>query len=214
MSLIRLSELLSSGRRVPFPQRASTVNDENRQRRLEVMAQNELALRRTHCAYLGVKVRPGRFEEGPHKWRLGFDRPKSEVTFEWPNVIDRDGSTYRTSVRANHASWGSPRNPLFEASASGINFTVDFAEALSKAAREKIDFVEDRAFNDVRYYLNYEKLLGLDWKPVVSFEEGLRKTIEWYKTVDPKWWDVGTDSSLAPHPTPAEVVSASASAAK
>ena len=44
--------------------------------------------------------------------------------------------------------------------------------------------------------------------------EGLRKTIEWYKTVDTKWWDVGTDSSLAPHPTPAEVVSASASAAK
>ena len=83
-----------------------------------------------------------------------------------------------------------------------------------KDAREKIDFVEDRAFNDVRYYLNYEKLLGLDWKPVVSFEEGLRKTIEWYKTVDTKWWDVGTDSSLAPHPTPAEVVSASASAAK
>ena len=64
----------------------------------------------------------------------------------------------------------------------------------------------------MRYYLNYEKLLGLDW-PVVSFEEGLRKTIEWYKTVD-TMEDVGTDSSLAPHPTPAEVVSASASAAK
>ena len=112
-----------------MPQRASTVSDENRQRRLEVMAQNELTLRRTHCVYLGVEVRPGQFEKDQRKWHLGFDRSKAEVTFEWPNVIDRDVSTYRTSVRANNASRGVPHNPLFEASASGITFTVDFAEA-------------------------------------------------------------------------------------
>ena len=62
LSFVRLNDLISSGRRVPFPQRASTVSDENRQGELEIMAQNELTLRRTHCVYLGVEVRPGRFE--------------------------------------------------------------------------------------------------------------------------------------------------------
>ena len=89
LSFIRLSELLSSGRRVPFPQRASTVSDENRQQRLEVMAQNELTLRRTYCLYLGVEVRPGRFEEDPHKWHLGF-------TFTY--FVRHAGNTFRSLV--------------------------------------------------------------------------------------------------------------------
>ena len=58
---------------MPFPQRASTVSDENRQGKLELMAQNELTLRRTHCVYLGVEVRPGQFEKDQRKWHLGFD---------------------------------------------------------------------------------------------------------------------------------------------
>ena len=46
-----------------------------------------------------------------------------------------------------------------------------------------IEHVADRPFNDVRYYLNYDKLLQLGWKPEFSFDEGLAKTIEWYKSV-------------------------------
>jgi UDP-glucose 4,6-dehydratase len=34
----------------------------------------------------------------------------------------------------------------------------------------------------------------------MSFEEGLLRTVEWYKEVSREWWFIGTDSALAPHP--------------
>lgn len=63
-----------------------------------------------------------------------------------------------------------------------------------------IQYVQDRPFNDVRYYLNFDKLLSLGWAPEFTFEQGLAKTIEWYKSVTADWWPIGTDSALAPHP--------------
>ena len=44
-----------------------------------------------------------------------------------------------------------------------------------------INFVEDRLGHDKRYALNCKKLrTELNWSPVVSFEEGISKTIKWY----------------------------------
>ena len=60
--------------------------------------------------------------------------------------------------------------------------------------------MQDRPFNDVRYFLNFNKLLELGWKPEMGFEEGLKRTIAFYKSVDKDWWECGTDSSLAAHP--------------
>lgn len=42
------------------------------------------------------------------------------------------------------------------------------------------EFVEDRCFNDQRYFIQADKLESLGWKREISFEEGLKKTIEWY----------------------------------
>lgn len=44
-----------------------------------------------------------------------------------------------------------------------------------------IKFVEDRIYNDYRYHISGDKLLSLGWKPIVSFVDGLKKTIEWYQ---------------------------------
>ncbi len=51
-----------------------------------------------------------------------------------------------------------------------------------------IRFVADRPGHDRRYAIDFSKIEGeLGWKPSVSFEEGIRLTIEWYQT-HREWW--------------------------
>jgi dTDP-glucose 4,6-dehydratase len=51
-----------------------------------------------------------------------------------------------------------------------------------------IQFVTDRAGHDVRYSVDWSKLnADLGWKPSVSLEEGLQKTINWYQKNE-DWW--------------------------
>ncbi|MEM3730861.1 MAG: dTDP-glucose 4,6-dehydratase [Candidatus Bathyarchaeia archaeon] len=49
-----------------------------------------------------------------------------------------------------------------------------------------IHFVKDRPGHDLRYSLDISKIEKLGWKPKTKFEEGIRKTIEWYKANE--WW--------------------------
>ena len=49
-----------------------------------------------------------------------------------------------------------------------------------------IDNVSDRKGQDLRYALNCDKIHRLGWTPRISFEEGIRETIEWYKQNE--WW--------------------------
>lgn len=50
-----------------------------------------------------------------------------------------------------------------------------------------IKFVEDRKGHDWRYAMNFEKAKReLDWTPQVTFEEGLKKTVNWY--IENKQW--------------------------
>jgi dTDP-glucose 4,6-dehydratase len=50
-----------------------------------------------------------------------------------------------------------------------------------------IRFVQDRPGHDRRYAVDCGKLHRLGWKPAVSFEEGMRATVEWYRTNE-SWW--------------------------
>ena len=44
-----------------------------------------------------------------------------------------------------------------------------------------ITYVKDRPGHDLRYAIDASKINNeLGWKPSVSFEEGLSKTIDWY----------------------------------
>ena len=59
----------------------------------------------------------------------------------------------------------------------------------TKLGREKgeseklITFVNDRPGHDLRYAIDASKISkNLNWKPSVTFEEGLAKTIQWYLT--------------------------------
>jgi len=49
-------------------------------------------------------------------------------------------------------------------------------------------FVEDRKGHDMRYAMDHSKITReLGFKPRVSFEEGIKQTIEWY-VKNEKWW--------------------------
>ena len=47
-------------------------------------------------------------------------------------------------------------------------------------------FVTDRPGHDLRYSLDCQKVHHLGWKPQVDFEQGLLKTVEWYRSNE--WW--------------------------
>ncbi|XP_010035897.2 trifunctional UDP-glucose 4,6-dehydratase/UDP-4-keto-6-deoxy-D-glucose 3,5-epimerase/UDP-4-keto-L-rhamnose-reductase RHM1 [Eucalyptus grandis] len=61
-----------------------------------------------------------------------------------------------------------------------------------------IKFVENRPFNDQRYFLDDQKLKNLGWFERTVWEEGLRKTMEWYVS-NPDWWG-DVSGALLPHP--------------
>lgn len=51
-----------------------------------------------------------------------------------------------------------------------------------------IRYVADRPGHDRRYAINFSKIeRELGWKPSVSFEEGIRLTVDWYLT-HREWW--------------------------
>ncbi|TAJ08926.1 MAG: dTDP-glucose 4,6-dehydratase [Nitrospirae bacterium] len=50
-----------------------------------------------------------------------------------------------------------------------------------------IRFVQDRPGHDRRYAVDCSRLRALGWAPTVSFEEGLRATVDWYRN-NQAWW--------------------------
>ena len=56
------------------------------------------------------------------------------------------------------------------------------------AGESKIDFVQDRLGHDKRYSVDIAKITThLGYRPEINFEEGLRETIEFYKS-NLNWW--------------------------
>lgn len=59
-----------------------------------------------------------------------------------------------------------------------------------------IEFVTDRKGHDLRYAIDPEKIyLRLGWLPETRFEEGIRKTIQWYLD-NADWWEPLVNRSL------------------
>ena len=54
-------------------------------------------------------------------------------------------------------------------------------------SKSLIRFVEDRPGHDRRYAVDCSHARALGWTPVVPFEQGLRDTIDWYRT-QTAWW--------------------------
>lgn len=66
-----------------------------------------------------------------------------------------------------------------------INLVIDITDRLlgrkKGTSKKLITFVADRAGHDLRYAIDSSKLTKeLGWKPSLTFEEGIEKTVRWY----------------------------------
>jgi dTDP-glucose 4,6-dehydratase len=76
-----------------------------------------------------------------------------------------------------------PTNPFSITAVTGAGF------------ENLITYVTDRPGHDLRYAIDASKIeRDLGWKPIESFESGIRKTIEWYLTNE-QWWGRVLDGS-------------------
>ena len=70
---------------------------------------------------------------------------------------------------------------------NGLAIADTILDSLGKPKSLKT-FVEDRKGHDMRYSIDYSKITKeLGWKPSVTFEEGIKKTIKWYQNNE-SWW--------------------------
>jgi len=60
--------------------------------------------------------------------------------------------------------------------------------ALTGADPSLMEYVTDRPGHDRRYSLGSEKVRALGWEAQVRFEEGLERTVAWYRDT-PGWWE-------------------------
>jgi dTDP-glucose 4,6-dehydratase len=65
---------------------------------------------------------------------------------------------------------------------------VDRFLELTRASRDLVRHVEDRAGHDRRYAIDDAKLRELGWAPRVELQDGLRDTVAWYRA-NRSWWE-------------------------
>lgn len=70
---------------------------------------------------------------------------------------------------------------------SNKEITFKILELMGKD-KSSIEFVKDRPGHDKRYAIDFSKIKNeLGWEPSVSFEDGLQRTIKWFKNNE-NWW--------------------------
>jgi len=63
---------------------------------------------------------------------------------------------------------------------------------------DMIQFVADRVFNDLRYHIDSSRLIALGWQEQMSWEDGLQRTVDWYRTNSSRFGNI--DTALVAHP--------------
>ena len=81
---------------------------------------------------------------------------------------------------------------------------IDVAKSLLKILGKEdemedyLTFVPDRKFNDLRYTINSTKLHELGWREEMTWEEGIKTTVNWYKDFTNRYGNI--EKALVAHP--------------
>jgi nucleoside-diphosphate-sugar epimerase len=67
-----------------------------------------------------------------------------------------------------------------------------------KDTAQNLNFVEDRAFNDLRYTVNSDALKALGWQEQMSWKQGLQTTVDWYRAHSDRFGNI--EQALMAHP--------------
>ncbi len=76
--------------------------------------------------------------------------------------------------------WGQIYHVSSDYEISILNLAAKIAQIMGKTDTYKLRYVEDRAFNDVRYHIQSDALKNLGWVQKITFEESIQKIVPWY----------------------------------
>ncbi len=103
---------------------------------------------------------------------------KGENKRDWLYVTDHTDAI-ESVIRAPDGD-----GKIFHVSADGERRNIDVAKqilTLLGKPESLLTFVKDRPGHDWRYALDASSTHVLGWKPKIDFDEGLRRTVEWYQ---------------------------------
>ena len=101
---------------------------------------------------------------------------------DWIHVLDHCKAV---DFVLHNGSIGEIYNIGSGAEKTNLEITQKLLEILCKND-SMIKYVEDRPGHDLRYSLDFSKLMEMGWAPEYDFNDGLKETAKWY--VDNRWW--------------------------
>ena len=101
------------------------------------------------------------------------------------NVPEEEAGKLQRMVRETFPNVRSTSNAYGLTETSSVATVISGQDALDKPT-SLIKPVADRLGHDRRYCLDTTKLRTVGWAPTEPFEDGLRRTIEWYRGNE--WW--------------------------
>lgn len=107
-----------------------------------------------------------------------------ENTRDWIHVLDH--CEVLDKILQQTGSEGEVYNVGSGVEKSVLDIVDEILRGLDKP-KELLSFVEDRKGHVVRHAVSTEKArTELNWQPRITFEEGIKSTIDWY--VENEWW--------------------------
>jgi dTDP-glucose 4,6-dehydratase len=103
---------------------------------------------------------------------------------DWLYVEDHARAVLAVLERGEN---GGVYNISSDSPCTNLELTRRLIEGSGGSVERHLRHVADRLGHDRRYALDSSRLRALGWKPEVTFDEGIARTIEWYRNNE-SWW--------------------------